>query len=779
MHRRHSFFLTVMLVATAICGSVSAQDQGIPDTIRVGVADVEQGDHFSVPITLFNDYPVEAASLGFWWDTERLTCDSVSWIGSSASHIAAKPVDIDNDAHNVLIGVIKIFEPPIVAGDSLLATIYFTAQPTAPDTIIVIDSGFVPPAGVFKINIGSGYEGYPPQYQEGTVVIGDPQPPPVFYLSGNQFDFEAFEGGSDPTPQVLQITNGGGQSLNWTATWDAAWLDVLPPSGTAPSSVSIAPDVSGLAAGSYSDTVTFTDPNATNSPQTIAVNLEVIVPPPTIELVPDHFEFMAQQDSTDPDPQVLTINDIGAGTLSWTASNSQPWLTLSSYSGVAGESIDLIVNITGMTFGTYYDTVVVEDPAATNSPQIAPVQLTIVSGFPVLALDPDSFYVASTPGTDPYPRPITITNTGGDYLYYTVSSKKGYMTFDPDSGAVVSGDPAKPIVTFETQSLSFGFHYDTIVVESPNAQGAPQKIPVKIWMMENPPSLEVSPASLDFIAYECYNWPPIEPEIMVITNGGGEDLNWTIFYNEPWLSFEPVSGPDEDSVYVYVDVTGLELGTYYDTIVVEPEFSLTPPETLEVILVVIEQTADPIVGVSKNHFEFIFKYNEVGIAEKPLQITNLASGCMSWYIAEDDIWLDVEPDTGQVPAQVWVGVNGFGQPLGKQSTSFEVFAVGAAAPEVITVDLYVWTFGDADCSGMIDIDDVVYLIKYIFMFGPEPCPRVWIGDANCSHGDVDIDDVVYLLNWIFLFGPDPCEYPMEPPASQLPATHTFLDLLKK
>jgi len=152
---------------------------------------------------------------------------------------------------------------------------------------------------------------------------------------------------------------------------------------------------------------------------------------------------------------------------------------------------------------------------------------------------------------------------------------------------------------------------------------------------------------------------------------------------------------------------------------------------------------------------------------------------MSWYVAEDEVWLDVEPDTGQVPAQIWVGVNGFGQPLGKTSTTFQVFAVGAAAPEEITVDMYVWTFGDADCSGMIDIDDVVYLIKYIFLEGPVPCPRVWVGDANCSHGDVDIDDVVYLINWIFLFGPDPCEYPVMAPEDQLPATHTFLDLQKK
>jgi len=72
----------------------------------------------------------------------------------------------------------------------------------------------------------------------------------------------------------------------------------------------------------------------------------------------------------------------------------------------------------------------------------------------------------------------------------------------------------------------------------------------------------------------------------------------------------------------------------------------------------------------------------------------------------------------------------------------------------------IWNFttaigvcGDADGSGDVDIDDVVYLINYIFVNGPPPDP-LCIGDADGS-GDVDIDDVVYLINYIFVSGPAP------------------------
>lgn len=67
--------------------------------------------------------------------------------------------------------------------------------------------------------------------------------------------------------------------------------------------------------------------------------------------------------------------------------------------------------------------------------------------------------------------------------------------------------------------------------------------------------------------------------------------------------------------------------------------------------------------------------------------------------------------------------------------------------------------GDADGSGEVDIDDVVYLINYIFAGGPAPVPYPCCGDANGDGSDdacgVDIDDVVYLIQYIFGGGPPP------------------------
>jgi len=73
----------------------------------------------------------------------------------------------------------------------------------------------------------------------------------------------------------------------------------------------------------------------------------------------------------------------------------------------------------------------------------------------------------------------------------------------------------------------------------------------------------------------------------------------------------------------------------------------------------------------------------------------------------------------------------------------------------INVTEFSYICGDANYSLDVDIDDVVYLIAYIFSGGPAPDP-LESGDCNCA-GGCDIDDVVYLIAYIFSGGYAPCD----------------------
>jgi hypothetical protein len=113
-----------------------------------------------------------------------------------------------------------------------------------------------------------------------TQLFLEPDKPPAIQLNRTTMNFSAVAGGTGAHTgsQAFFISNSGGGTLNWTTSASAAWLTLAPTSGEGDASVSVSIDATGLTAGSTSATITVSDPEAENSPQTIAVNLTVIDP---------------------------------------------------------------------------------------------------------------------------------------------------------------------------------------------------------------------------------------------------------------------------------------------------------------------------------------------------------------------------------------------------------------------------------------------------------------------------------------------------------------------
>jgi subtilase family protein/BACON domain-containing protein len=98
---------------------------------------------------------------------------------------------------------------------------------------------------------------------------------PSIGASPSSFSFSATAGGANPANQSLSITNTGAGTLTWSASDDAPWLTISPTSGTAPSTVTLSVNITGLAAGTYNGSITITAAGATNSPVTVPVTLTV------------------------------------------------------------------------------------------------------------------------------------------------------------------------------------------------------------------------------------------------------------------------------------------------------------------------------------------------------------------------------------------------------------------------------------------------------------------------------------------------------------------------
>jgi hypothetical protein len=63
--------------------------------------------------------------------------------------------------------------------------------------------------------------------------------------------------------------------LDWSVTTTAVWLSLSPTSATAPASFTVTANIAGLAAGTYSATIMVSGGDATNTPQSIPVDLTI------------------------------------------------------------------------------------------------------------------------------------------------------------------------------------------------------------------------------------------------------------------------------------------------------------------------------------------------------------------------------------------------------------------------------------------------------------------------------------------------------------------------
>jgi len=83
----------------------------------------------------------------------------------------------------------------------------------------------------------------------------------------------------------------------------------------------------------------------------------------------------------------------------------------------------------------------------------------------------------------------------------------------------------------------------------------------------------------------------------------------------------------------------------------------------------------------------------------------------------------------------------------------ESYGSGTSSWDYATLKYVKYICGDANGDEKVTLADIVFLVSYLFKFGPAPSPLAR-GDAN-GDGKVTIADIVYLVSFLFKFGPSP------------------------
>ncbi|HET8756444.1 MAG TPA: LamG-like jellyroll fold domain-containing protein [Solirubrobacteraceae bacterium] len=338
---------------------------------------------------------------------------------------------------------------------------------------------------------------------------------PVLSVTPASLSFSVTAGNADPAGKTLTIANAGGGTLDWTASADAAWLDVAPASGTGGRALTVSAATDGLAAGTYDATITVAAAGADGSPATIPVTLTVAPTPPVLSVTPASLSFSATAGEADPAAKTLDVANAGPGSLDWTASESAPWLSVAPAGGTGGGSITVTPSIAGLDAGTYTTDVTVSAAGATGSPTTVPVTLTVDPPPPALALAPANLsFTATDGGADPVPKDVTVTNAGGGSLSFTVGDDAPWLAVTPADGSA----PATLSVAPSVAGLAVGTYTATVTVTADGVAGSPKTVDVTLEVSEPPAT---PPGLIAAYGFE-------EPSGTTVTDASGNGHGGTI-----------------------------------------------------------------------------------------------------------------------------------------------------------------------------------------------------------------------------------------------------------
>ncbi len=378
----------------------------------------------------------------------------------------------------------------------------------------------------------------------GETVNGDVLLTPI--VPDLEVSVPALDFGETLTSLSFTITNTGNGSLNWSITEQIPWLVINPTSGTVTnqsSSVAALVDRSGLNPGNYLESITIVS-NGGNA--TILISMQV--QGPVLEVNTNNLNFGTQSTT-----EIFVISNSGYGDLNWSIVPDENWVTVFPSSGTIStgtSAVTVTVDRDGLPDGNHYATLTITSNA--NS-----VNLEILVTVP----SPDEPFLTVFPysldfGSSETEIIVTIQNTGTGTLNWNVADDRPWITCSPINGTT-NTEIDEVSVVVDRSGMSDDTYTGSINITS---NGGNENISVSMEVLDVQ-ILSVNPTSLDFGSYE-------DSLTFEISNEGSGDLEWETAVSQDWIEANPNSGNGNQTIYVTVDRTGLDVGNYYGSVIV-------------------------------------------------------------------------------------------------------------------------------------------------------------------------------------------------------------------
>ena len=415
---------------------------------------------------------------------------------------------------------------------------------------------------------------------------------PEMAVSPTTLFFNATQGSTFVTAQQFNIATANSLPFNWTLeiTTSAGgnWLNASKTSGAAPATIFLTVDASKLGAGSYRGTVTVKSAVTSNPQQTVDVLLTVQgAVGASLGLSQQYLNFQAVQGGANPAPQMLSISNVGSGTLSWTAttetSSGGQWLRISPILGTAPSTLTVSADIAGLAQGVYQGQVVLRNLTLSET-KIISVVLTVTKTQPILLPTQMGFLFTGVEGSLVIgPQSFAIQNAGQGKLDWQIGVNMpgggDWLRISPLSGTSDATQPLSALTPVTLQvdpgRLKAGVSVALLTISASGALNSPQTAIVLVNMLPRgtPPLAMINPLGLIFTAGSGTTTALAQG--ITIASTGGQALQFLARTRTQagggWLSVTPeqgvlLSSAESVNLSVQASATGLAPGVYFGTV---------------------------------------------------------------------------------------------------------------------------------------------------------------------------------------------------------------------
>ena len=290
--------------------------------------------------------------------------------------------------------------------------------------------------------------------------------------------FSADEFGTLPAPQQFTISELNSFNIPFSVSENISWLDLSDTTGTTEQVITANITSTGLAPGTYTDSIEIISPESNNSPQYVRVSYTIGNVPKFLTLDKDTLLFTSNRLGPLPEPQSFVISEQSGFEIGVSVSESIAWLDLNIAGGTTSQSVTASINTTNLESGIYLDSIIVTSTEAQNSPVFEYILFNVeqfVDTFPPsavtdLAVDSISLTSAFLSWTASGDDSNDGTATETDLRYSTNLS----TLLNWDGATQVIGEPA-PLISgsieqFEVVSLIPGnmYYFGLEIIDNAN-----------------------------------------------------------------------------------------------------------------------------------------------------------------------------------------------------------------------------------------------------------------------------------------------------------------------